>query len=256
MKEKVILCAAVIALSACASVASTSFKLEDRDQMLSESRCAVNFKRSNKFIEYFPPVYSQKTLMLYSKHESIRAYDLRGDLFYYGCDSAGLQPDKAEAAKWYLFTANLHVPEAQFKLGKMMAEGDGIPKNETAGMEWLVSAALEQDSNARRYLEQKGVDVPRTSGPNTYERITDYNRQIAKQQNAQFWSDLGGVVILAAATYAVVYASQAPSYSSGRQPSITHQPTIYRYKPTWCSSSIMATAYSGIVTGTVTTFCN
>jgi hypothetical protein len=153
------------------------------------------------------------------------------------------------------------VPEAQFKLGKMMVDGDGIPKDEAAGIEWIVSAALEQDSNARAYLlEQRGIEASIVSGPNTYERLTDYYQGIEKQKRAEFLSDLGGfaleVVTLAAVTYAVVETNQTPSYSHQTQPSATNSPTIYRYRPVYCSSNIMATGGSNVVTGTVTTFCH
>jgi hypothetical protein len=109
-------------------------------------------------------------------------------------------------------------------------------------------------------LEQSGIEVPFVSGPNTYERIKDYYRQIEKQKRAEFWSDLGGfaleVVTLAAVSYAVVATNQAPSYSSQTQPSATNSQTIYRYRPVWCTSSMVATGGSNVVTGTATTFCN
>jgi TPR repeat protein len=258
---KLVLCSVIVTLSACASLEGTSPKPEDRDRMLSESKCALSLKRSNNFVKYWPPVYNQRTFYLYTlKNDAIKAYDLRADLSYYGCAGAGLQPDKVEAAKWYLFAANLHVPEAQFKLGKMMVDGDGIPKDEAAGMEWIVSAALEQDSIARDYLKQRNIAVPTVSGPNTYERIKDYYRQNEKQKRAEFWSDLGGfalnVVTLAAVSYAVVDTHQAPSFSSQTAPSTANSPTIYRYRPAWCTSNVVATGGFNVLTGTVTTFCN
>jgi len=260
-QRDLVLCSVIVALSACASMEGTSPKPEDRDRMLSDSKCALSLKRSNNFIKYWPPMYSEKTFYLYNEGDAIRAYDLRGDLMYYGCANAGLQPDKFEAAKWYLFAANLHVPEAQFKLGKMMVDGVGVQKDEVAGIEWIISAALEQDSDARSYLAQRGIEVPITSGPNTYERTKDHYQQIEKQKRTDLLSDLGDfafeVVTLAAVTYAVVYANQPSSVSSQTLPISTNPTMIYRYRPVWCTSNLsIRPPHFNTVTATVTTFCN
>lgn len=252
----------VLVVSACTTLESTSSAPEDREKFLTDYRCAKSFERMQNFVKYWKPSPKMATEYWMYKDGKVgfRGYDLLGDLYYRGCESANLSPDKGLAAYWYLNAANGHVPEAQFKLGKMMYEGDGIEKNEESGMEWITSAALEQNSDARAFLLSKGLPVPSTSGPNTYDKIQQELRRQKKQQNAEYWSgffdDLLGVVVLAGATYLTLKATMPNQYLPSQSSSHGQSVEIYRYRPVWCSSNIIGTTDGVMVSGTVSTFCN
>lgn len=251
----------IVVISGCATLESTSSAPQDRNKAVSESRCAKSFQRMNNYVKYFPP--SSRLALDYISYQDgkvgVRGYDLLGDIYFNGCDGANLRPNKGVAAYWYLNAANAHVAEAQYKLGKMMYEGDGVTKDEAAGMDWLMSAALEKNGDAIAYLSRLGISVPYSSGPNTYERIQAELRRQHKQQNAAYWSgffsDLLGVALLAGATYLAIEAS-APTYYTPRPTSSSqNQFQVYRYKPVWCNSSFTARASGNVVRGTITTFC-
>src|SRR5690606_7231166 len=95
-------------------------------------------------------------------------WEFTGDMYYNGCPKGGLAIDKATAAQWYQSAAMEFVPTAQYKLGRMMLEGDGIPVNTEGGRAWMTSAALEGSAEAARYLENAGLPVPQPINPTSY----------------------------------------------------------------------------------------
>lgn len=53
--------------------------------------------------------------------------------------------DKGKAAEWYRKAADQGHAEAQFKLGKMYATGNGVEKDEGKAAEWHRKAAAQTD---------------------------------------------------------------------------------------------------------------
>ena len=60
-----------------------------------------------------------------------------------------------EAIMWYQMAADLGYPKAQYALGLMHIAGQGVPKDERAGMEYMYAAAQSGYSEAE-YISGKG----------------------------------------------------------------------------------------------------
>ncbi|MDA3934846.1 MAG: hypothetical protein PF630_11055, partial [Gammaproteobacteria bacterium] len=192
-----LLLAVLIGLSGCAAVPKTPIaSVSIRSDILNEQNCAYAFRRINKWIDFMAdyhrtpfqlktspgldifdtsliekweiPKYgfngqwwiytNNKDFAELSPH--IMNYDLMGDIYIHGCDNAGIQPDPLMAANYYEFAAIGHVAQSQRKLGRMLFEGDGIQVNESMGIKWLTSAALEGDIEARTYLNSLKINIP------------------------------------------------------------------------------------------------
>lgn len=59
-----------------------------------------------------------------------------------------LSGDPAEAAPWVRLAASHGLTEAQVRLGRMLLDGTGLPKDETAALGWFKTAARSGDADA------------------------------------------------------------------------------------------------------------
>jgi Sel1 repeat len=67
---------------------------------------------------------------------------------------AGFTPDGARAADWYERAALAGVPEAQRKLGLLLAKGGGgLPADPAKAKTWLQQAAAQNDADAKKALD-------------------------------------------------------------------------------------------------------
>ena len=62
------------------------------------------------------------------------------------------RPDHEQAAHWYLEAANQDHASAQFALGVMLADGRGVPQDETKALIWIGKAAQRGCSEAQLAL--------------------------------------------------------------------------------------------------------
>ncbi len=70
-----------------------------------------------------------------------------------GAVNAGLQPDQAGAARSYLQIATAYGhPAAQFWLGVMSIRGEGVKRNPSQGLKWLMASARKRYAPAEAYL--------------------------------------------------------------------------------------------------------
>ena len=70
-----------------------------------------------------------------------------------GAVNAGIQPDPAGAARAYLKIATAYGhPAAQYALGVMSIKGQGVKKNPSQGLKWLMAAARKRYAPAEAYL--------------------------------------------------------------------------------------------------------
>jgi TPR repeat protein len=70
-----------------------------------------------------------------------------------GAVNAGIQPDPRAAAQSYLKIAtNYGHPAAQYALGVMSIKGEGVKKNPSQGLKWLMAAARKRYAPAEAYL--------------------------------------------------------------------------------------------------------
>ena len=193
----------VIALS----LASTSSDPAEREDQLSEKKCATTYKRMLNFVKYWPPGSNADYIMYNPDKVGFRGYDLLGDVYFRGCVKAGLSPDKLAAASWYQAAAVAHLPEAQWKLGRMFFEGDGIPQDKNAGLAWISSAAIEGSPFAADYLRALGKTVPTPVVPNSYTVASQQaqNRLEAAQaaERRQIVGDLSRFLIQVGTSYLI-----------------------------------------------------
>lgn len=291
-------------ITGCATGPKTPIaSIHERASSLDERSCANNFRRIDTVVRYMadyertpfqlresanlnifdtgllekwhvPRFGHNAQWWIYQNHQHIGQtphimnYDFLGDVYYYGCTSAGIQPDPVLAAKFYEFAAIGHVARSQYRIGRMMVEGDGIQRSEEMGIKWLTSAALEGDRNARAYLNDLGVEVPAAIAPNTFSRLAHHERALEQnyelvmqqraQQRRQNIGEFFTVAIVALGAFYVADAAisgvpqQAPAGAARAS-------QVRRSQPVFCQSNInlLATSnrFSTYATGTMTTFC-
>ena len=292
-------------MTGCATAPKTPIaSVHERASALDERNCANNFRRINAVVRYMadyertpfqlresanlnifdtgllerwhvPRFGHNAQWWIYQNHRHIGQtphilnYDFLGDVHYYGCRRAGVQPDPILAAKFYEFAAIGHVARSQYRLGRMMVEGNGIQRNEEMGVMWLTSAALEGDRDARDYLTALGVEVPPAILPNTFARLAQHERaleqnyELVMQQRAQQRrQNIGEFFTVAIAALGAFYIADAALASVPTQApaGATRTSQVRRSQPVFCQSNInmLATSnqFSTYATGTVNTFCH
>jgi TPR repeat protein len=84
-----------------------------------------------------------------------------GLLYYNG---QGVPQDYSEAAKWWRKAAGQGIPKAQYNLGLMYAKGQGVPQDYSEAAKWYRKAAEGNVTQARLSLgmmHYKGEGVPK-----------------------------------------------------------------------------------------------
>lgn len=84
------------------------------------------------------------------KQENVNAMYNLGINFENGL--CGLEQNYAEAAKWYLKSADNGFADAQFCIGKCYMLGLGVEQNEELGLEWFERAAAQNETSALNQL--------------------------------------------------------------------------------------------------------
>lgn len=64
----------------------------------------------------------------------------------------GVEPNKAEAAKWYRVAADAGLAIAQFSYGNMLLAGEGVDQNDVEAIKWFRLAADQGLANAQHNL--------------------------------------------------------------------------------------------------------
>ncbi|WP_284448674.1 hypothetical protein [Pseudoxanthomonas mexicana] len=265
------------------SMALWSIKVDPdkRDIMLSAERCptvierwlpngqslriqAEEVRESNslhqetKNMEALGAEYS--ALMLrksYEKNGSLVQMDFYGDLFYRGCTPAGLGSRKDVAVAYYEAAAIRHYAPAQWKFGRMLFEGDGIPQDTERGASWLSLAALEGSDEASMYLASKGMPVPQPLPKTTFQAMHEHAERAWDDRNRRYWSgilqDSTDLLISAAAIY-VHTQSQASANSANRSTRTTPtKPITPSVQPTYKKQN--TSAYTQVRMLTKPTYC-
>ena len=264
MAYALLITVAALTLSSCASL-FFSVEPEDRHRILAENRCAGIYKRLTGFVQNFPPTTKTFTTdhrMYMEGYIGVRGYDIFGDIYYNGCKGANVSKQKKRAAQWYRYGAIGHVKESQYKLGKMLYEGNGIEKDKNSGLEWLASAAAEGSVPARQYLTSLGVEAPNAFHPNTFYTIQKRQKQFRKASNAQWFREsfqnLLGIATMAAVGYYAIDAGYREPQRTVH--STTSSLDLQRFRPVFCSTTgnltLTGNGSTAFVHGFSTTFCN
>lgn len=264
MRNRILVTAMLAAsLAGCASLASTSTNPTERQTQLDSARCAGTYKHMLNFVKYFPPRPDYGYIMYNPSKVGFRGYDLLGDVYYHGCASANLAPDKVAAAYWYQAAAVAHVAEAQWKLGKMLKEGDGVPMNREVGLAWLTSGAIEGSAQAAAYLRAHNDPVPAPIYPNSYTVAAEQAHQALDAARAserqQIVHDLASLLVTVGTIYAaaeVGATAAARSQTPVQSPNVSTMPQLRMTKPVFCTSSGNANAIGDTVFFNVSRFCH
>lgn len=261
--------ASLVALSAMISV--TAVHAADEPTPVARftydsATCHKRVKNMRDMIKYWSPGAVNPPNYYMYKQMAIPFWEFTGDMYYNGCPKGDLPIDKVTAAQWYQSAAIEFVPTAQYKLGRMMLEGDGVAVNIEGGRAWMTSAALEGSSEAARYLANAGLPVPQPINPTSY---TIAARQAKAEleagqarDRAAIVSDLSHLVVNVASAYLAASAVSpvAPAVRRAPAPTTTTPafpaPTMRR--PVFCRSygAITPSAATDSAWINVSTFCN
>lgn len=69
----------------------------------------------------------------------------------------GIVENYQEAAKWYGLAAEGGMPEAQFNLGILYLNGQGVPRNPDKAVEWIKKSARQGLKEAKDTLAELGI---------------------------------------------------------------------------------------------------
>jgi hypothetical protein len=95
----------------------------------------------------------------------------------------GVPLDYAEAAKWYRKAADQENADAQFKLGLLYDNGQGVPQDYAEAAKWYRKAA-DQENACGQYLLGILYDVGHDEVPQNYAEAAKWYRKAADQENA------------------------------------------------------------------------
>ncbi len=109
-----------------------------------------------------------------------------GNLYLNG---QGVSQDRGQAAIWFRKAALQGVPEAQFNLGLVYAIGEGTPQDYSEAAFWFRKAAEQGDASAQENLGTLYWDG--RGVPQDYSQATVWWRKAAEQGNAAAQSKLG-----------------------------------------------------------------
>lgn len=240
-------------LNGCSYTAQPKAQLPSYHQ---SSDCSKKWDRVKGVAKYWHPSSGATGAYIMYKNHLFHAWEVIGDIHYSGCPAAGVTQNKNMAMGWYQSAAGIHLASSQFKLGRMIYEGDGVVKNPDLAMKWLFSAAIEGSHEARSYLAALGVAAPPAIAPTSYEVYQEAARQnlinANAEERARIMQDLGRIAAASAQALVGLAAATAAAYSI--QPQQTY---IYldRRQPVYCSAFISETGAGNTTFASVQAFC-
>lgn len=137
----------VLLNAACTSVTSNIDREEGKAAVTSKTSDA-DIKAARSAVESKDYTKAARLLPPLAEQGNPKAQYVLGTLYFNG---NGVSKDYAEAMKWFRKAAEQGLPIAQYALGTMYAEGNGVSKDYMAAKEWFQKAA-EQGSPAGCYM--------------------------------------------------------------------------------------------------------
>ena len=109
-----------------------------------------------------------------------------------------LAGDQQEAARWVRVAALQGIPGAQLRLGRMLLEGTGVPKDEAASLRWFMTAARDHDIESmnmvgRCYENGWGIAVDMAAAAHWYRRAAERGDAWAQYNLGHLLLDGNGV---------------------------------------------------------------
>lgn len=110
---------------------------------------AMAYSYYSRVVEHYDPDETDPTRLKIIVDAMVRLADYQRN----GAVNAGIQPDPKAAAQSYLKIATAYGhPAAQYALGVMSIRGEGLKKNPSQGLKWLMAAARKRYAPAEAYL--------------------------------------------------------------------------------------------------------
>jgi TPR repeat protein len=196
------------------------------------------------------------------KNHIIEAWKIIGDIYYSGCTSTHIVQNKETAFFWYQSAALAHVSSAQYKVGMMLLDGDGVQADRKRGIDWLSSAAIEGSGEARSYLESIGMSPPPAISPSSYQTYQELARQelIKGQEHdrAAVMHDLGrlAVTTVQLVSEAVLLYSVSRSMTNSAPSATPRVKYVERTRPVYCSVYSQENELFNTVTVNASVFCH
>ena len=133
-------------------------------------------------------------------------------------------PELQQALEWLKETAQAGMAQAQYRLGKMLYQGDFVPKDVAQAIEWLRKAAIQGHPYAQYALGQfflSGEDVPRDpqTASKWFREAANQGNQYAEQALARMDSSTNGIPIQPATRLlrqlSLIFRTQSPPKPGG-----------------------------------------
>jgi TPR repeat protein len=67
----------------------------------------------------------------------------------------GVERNAAKASSWYLTSAEKDYAPAQFELGRMYPDGEGLEINNDSARQWMQKAAEQDNEDAKKWLSEQ-----------------------------------------------------------------------------------------------------
>lgn len=258
-KITIVLLVALGALAGCSYTAKPSSELPS---YFSSSNCSAQWRHVRGIKKYwFPGSVIPPNYIMYKNH-IIEAWQIIGDIYYSGCPSANIAQNKETAFFWYQSAALTHVSSAQYRIGMMLLNGNGVPADRKRAIDWLSSAAIEGSSEARSYLESIGMTPPPAISPNSYQTYQELARQgLIKGQErdrAAVMHDLGGLAVntVQLVSEAILLYSVSQGIQNNAQVAVPRVKYVERTRPVYCSVYSRANELFNTVTINANVFCH
>ena len=125
---------------------------------------------------------------------------------------------------WLKEAAQAGLAQAQYRLGKMLYQGDFVPKDVAQAIEWLRKAAIQGHPYAQYALGQfflSGEDVPRDpqTASKWFREASNQGNQYAEQALARMDSSTNGIPIQPATRLlrqlSLIFRTQSPPKPGG-----------------------------------------
>ena len=133
-------------------------------------------------------------------------------------------PELQQALEWLKKAAQAGMAQAQYRLGKMLYQGDFVPKDVAQAIEWLRKAAIQGHPYAQYALGQfflSGEDVPRDpqTASKWFREAANQGNQYAEQALARMDSSANGIPIQPATRLlrqlSLIFRTQSPPPKPG-----------------------------------------
>ncbi|MEI7599222.1 MAG: tetratricopeptide repeat protein [Aestuariivirga sp.] len=110
---------------------------------------AMAYSYYTRVAEHYDPEETDANRLKITVDSMVRLADYQRN----GAVNAGIKPDPRAAAQSYLKIATTYGhPAAQYALGVMSIKGEGVKKNPSQGLKWLMAAARKRYAPAEAYL--------------------------------------------------------------------------------------------------------